>query len=278
MSKIKKAKTEALTSSDFETPPSPTPRILLFDIETAPHQAFVWGHWEQNVLSYIDKGYMLSFAYKWLDERKTECKALPHYEDYEGGRSTEKDLLWDLWKLFDEADIVVAHNGKSFDVKVANQRFLVNGLPVPSFFRVVDTKLVARKFARFSSNKLDHLGEDLEVGRKLKHQGFEMWLGCMSGKTPEDMKHWRTMIRYNKQDVKLLEQVYLKLRPWMEDHPNLNVLLGRDTGCSHCGLPASAMVKRGFRWTNMSRAQRYQCRCGGYTQGKYQKVSTQRSG
>lgn len=267
-------KIENLTSADFESRIR-QPKILLFDIETAPHEGYTWGHWEQNVLAYTHKGYMLSFAYKWLGERKTYVRSLPDYKGYKGGKSTEKKLLEDLWDLFNEADILIGHNAKSFDVKVANQRFIVNDMPVPSFYRVIDTKIMARSFARFSSNKLDHLGEELEVGRKLKHQGFDLWLGCMAG----DPAAWRVMTRYNKQDVVLLEEVFLKLRPWIENFPNINVIMNRENGCSKCGAPADKLHKRGYRWTNMSRATRYHCQvCGGYTQGKYVKISTQRSG
>ncbi len=267
-------KIENWTSSDFEVTVR-EPRILFIDIETFAHLAWVWGYFDQNVIAYKERGYMLCFGYKWLGEKKTTVKSLRHYKGYKGGDSTERQLLEDLWELLDEADIVIAHNGRAFDVRMINYRFIKHRMLSPSYYRVIDTKLEAKKVARFPSNKLDELGDDMEIGRKLPHQGFSLWLGCDAG----DDKSWSIMERYNKQDINLLEKWYLELRPWIEQHPNLNVVMNRDTGCSKCGAPRSSMRKRGVRWTNMSVAQRYQCNhCGGYTQGKYVKVSTERSG
>lgn len=270
MSKLHKVKAEALTSSDYEIK---SPRIVSFDIECYPHIAAVWGHWQQNVIWYEKKGYLLSIAWKWLGEKKTHIISLPQYEGYTDSDSTERQMLEDLWNVLDEADIVIAHNGQSFDVKMVNQRFIKHKMRPPSYYRIVDTKVEAKRISRSSSNSLDHLCEEYELGRKLKHQGSDLWKQCGRGES----KAWKVMEKYNKNDVVMLEKLYLELRPWMDSHPNLNVLMRRDTGCSKCG--STHLTKRGVRWTNMSVAQRYQCKdCGGYTQGKYTKTSTQRSG
>jgi DNA-directed RNA polymerase subunit RPC12/RpoP len=42
------------------------------------------------------------------------------------------------------------------------------------------------------------------------------------------------MLNYNKHDVIGLEQLYLKLRPYIKNHPNLGVLLDEDV-CPNCG-------------------------------------------
>jgi hypothetical protein len=45
-------------------------RILLFDIETMANLGWVWGKWEQDVIAFKERWYMLSFAYKWFGEKK----------------------------------------------------------------------------------------------------------------------------------------------------------------------------------------------------------------
>lgn len=47
-----------------------TGKVLLIDIENAPHVAYVWGAWKNNVgqKQWVRKGYMMSFAWKWLGE------------------------------------------------------------------------------------------------------------------------------------------------------------------------------------------------------------------
>ena len=260
---LKKVKIEQLSSSDFEMY---EPKILIVDIETAPHLGYVWGFYDQNVLGYKERGYLLSIGYKWLGDKKVQVKSLRHYKGYKGGNSTARQLTKDLWDLFNEADVIVAHNGKSFDVKMAKQWFVQYRLGPPSFFHVVDTKIEAKKIGRFPSNKLDQLGDQLGLGRKMQHQGFELWLGCMAGND----KDWSTMERYNRRDVELEEELYLELRPYMDSHPNIALLKGLDHACTKCG--SADLQKRGVRRTQISVAQRWQCKtCGGYSHSKYVK-------
>src|SRR6185369_15639239 len=125
-------------------------------------------------------------------------KALPDYTGYKPRSYDDKKLVLDLWKLLDEADIVVAHNGRSFDVKVCKGRFIYHGLQPPSPFKQVDTKELAKKVARFNSNKLDDLSSLLFNQKKIKTD-FDLWEGCING----DPKAWADMVRYNEKDVVL---------------------------------------------------------------------------
>ncbi len=236
------------------------PKVLIFDIETAPNLGFAWAKWEQNIIENVKDWYLLSFAYKWLGEKEVHAYALPYFKDfYKKNPEDDERLVEKLWELMDEADIVIAHNGNAFDIKKANARFLVHGLPPPKPFKTIDTKLVAKQSFKFDSNALDELGRYLGIGRKLPHTGFHLWKGCMTG----DKKSWDLMVKYNKQDIVLLEEVYLKLRPWMKSFPIARV----DNGiCRHC--ESSYLQKRGFSYTKMYKIQRLQCYgCGAWSTG-----------
>lgn len=237
-------------------------KILLYDIETMSNLAYVWGKYEQNVISYEKEWYMLSFAYKWLGEKQTHVLSLPDFKGYTKNKTNDKALVAELWKLFDEADIVIAHNGNSFDQKKANAKFVEHGMKPPSPYKQIDTKLVARRYFNFNSNKLDDLARLFGFGRKLDTGGFDTWLGCASG----DMKAWRKMCFYNKHDVVLLEKIYLKMRGWMTNHPHVGVLSDDKEVCPNCN--AKALQKRGFGIRgNLTKVQRFQCTaCGGWTQ------------
>ena len=50
-----------------------------------------------------------------------------------------------IFATLDEADIVVAHNAKKFDNRVAAARFMYHGFLPPSPFKTVDTPLAARR-------------------------------------------------------------------------------------------------------------------------------------
>jgi hypothetical protein len=129
---------------------------------------------------------------------------------------------------------------------------------------MIDTLKEAKAHFAFTSNKLDSLGELLGCGRKVEHEGFELWRKCMNG----DLKAWKNMCKYNEQDVILLEKVYLKLRPFMKNHPNVNL----DGKVSKCKCPAcgsSNLIKRGYAYTNASKFARLRCKdCGKWSREK----------
>lgn len=230
------------------------PKILLFDIETAPNLGYVWGKWEQNVIDFKKSWYILSFAYKWLDEKKIHVRSLPDYSGYSSRREDDKRLVVDLWKLLDAADIVVGHNSSRFDERKSNARFIAHGLRPPSPYKSVDTLRIARRHFQFDSNRLDDLGKYLGVGRKLPHTGKHLWLNCMNGQK----KAWKTMRKYNAQDVALLERVYLKLRPWSTTHPNLGLYSRKLSNCPVC---QSERVKlNGKRSLRTGYRQQFRCR------------------
>jgi hypothetical protein len=237
-------------------------KILLFDIETAPNLGYTWGKYEQNIVEFQRNWYLLCFAYKWLDEKQTHVVALPDFKLFKRDKENDKHVTKALWDLFNEADIIIAHNGNSFDIKKCNTQFLMHGLVPPSPSKYIDTKLVAKRYFKFDSNKLDDLGEYLGVGRKVNTGGFELWKGCMRG----DVNAWRKMRQYNKQDVVLLEKIYLKMRGWIDTHPHVRVFLDARGKCAPCG--SSKIIKRGFGISGKAkRVQRLQCQdCGAWTQ------------
>lgn len=235
-------------------------RILLYDIETAPNLVHTWGTYEQTALEVIRPWYLLCFAYKWLDEGTTDVVALPDFEkEYKKDPENDYQLVKYLHDLFNEADVVIAHNGNAFDQKKVHARFLIHGFDPPTYYRQIDTLKEARKHFRFDSNRLNDLGIQLGLGEKVDTGGYSLWQGCMAG----DQKSWAKMKKYNKQDVVLLEKVYKTLLPWIDNHPNVSMLCGRTDGCPKCG--AKHFQKRGVRYNKTTAYQSYQCQsCRGY--------------
>ena len=238
-------------------------KVLIYDIETSPNLAYVWGKWQQDVIQYQEEWYMLCFAYKWLGNKKTHVVALPDFKLYKRDPTNDYDVVKKLHELYSEADVVVAHNGDSFDQKKSQARMLYHGMHPPESYQQIDTKKVAKRYFNFNSNKLDDLGNTLGVGHKLQTGGFSTWLGCMNG----DKKAWDKMKKYNKQDVILLENVYLKLRPWITNHPAYNVLNSRPEACPKCG--GTKIHSRGISATRTNSYRRFQCQdCGGWLKSR----------
>lgn len=235
-------------------------RILLYDLEVTPMLAWVYGMYQTNVIEVEQYPYILCFSYRWLDEKKIHSHSLVDYPArYKKDDTDDYDVVKELHSLLDEADIVVAHNANGFDNKVANARFLAHNLSPPSPYKTVDTLSVARSRAKFSSNKLDLLGQQLHLGRKTKETHGSLWRACIDG----DSKAWAKMVKYCEQDVKLLVSLYERLLPYINNHPNIAVISGREDACPRCG--GRRIHSRGTRSTNAKTYRRFQCYdCGAW--------------
>lgn len=235
-------------------------RIVFLDVETAPSLGFCWGKYDQTIIDFDRDWYMLSFAYKIAGQNKVHVKGLIDYSGYLKDPENDGKLIADLWTVFDNADIIVGHNGDDFDIKKSNTRFILHKLAPPSPYKTIDTVKIARKIFRFDSNKLDDLGHYLGIGRKLPTTGFHLWRGCMLG----DKKAWAQMKQYNAHDVELLEQIYYLMQAWAPGHPNVNQ--GQMEACPRCS--SKDIQKRGFSYTALRQKQRYVCKtCNGWFEG-----------
>ncbi len=243
-------------------------RILYIDIETAPNVAYVWGHYEQNVIDYVREWYILCAAWQWEGEVDEEGEPVVHTvaqpdfaRDYKRNRADDRRVVQKLHELLDEADVVIAHNGDAFDIKKMTARFLIHGMGPVSKFASIDTVKVARKHFKLNANNLDRIGKTLKLGRKVKHEGFELWEGCMAG----DPESWATMLTYNRQDIVLLRNIYLAMRPYISNHPNVAEY---PDGCTRCGATKAEAhwTKRGPVRTKVSTFQQWVCKaCGGFS-------------
>lgn len=233
-------------------------KILIIDLETSPNMAFVWGFYKQNISANMtmEHGQILSAACKWLDDDEVF-----YWDTRDGG---EVAVVRNVVDMLDQADIVVAHNGNAFDLKWINYAAIKHQIGLPSPYKKIDTLLVARSQFRFPRNTLALLAEILGVSMKSGHKkfpGFSLWEECLKG----NEEAWEEMKAYNIQDIISLEEVYVKLRPWMPNHPNLGVLSeSTDHVCPKCG--SHHLQRRGFYTTNTGKYQRYQCNdCGGWS-------------
>jgi len=229
-------------------------KILLLDIETAPHKVYTWGLWKQNVaINQIEEaGYTLCWAAKWVGQKEMMFQSI--FSD------RKEKMLRAIHKLISEADAVIHYNGNRFDIPTLNQEFLKEGMSPSKSPINIDLLLTARRRFRLPSNKLSYIAEYLELGEKVKHKGMQLWRDCMAG----DASAWKIMERYNKQDVRLLEDVYKKLLPWIPNHPNHALFSNKAVPvCPNCG--SHNLQRRGFYHTKTLSYQRYQCQsCGAW--------------
>ena len=241
-----------------------SPRILIFDLETAPMSAYVWGRWNQNISldATISEWFVLCWSAKWLYSDYMMSDKLTSEEVL---NEDDSRIMKSLWTLVDEADIIIAHNAKRADVKWMNSRFIINGLNPPKPYYIIDTLEVAKKEFKFSSNKLDALAGYFGIEHKLD-TNFDLWKRCLKG----DAEALNYMCEYNKVDVEILEKVYIKLRPWIKNHPNLgNILESRDNRCSLCSSKDIKIIPDKYYYTLVGKYPIYRCsKCGGISRGR----------
>jgi hypothetical protein len=243
------------------------PKVLIFDIETAPIIAHVWDLFDQNVsLNQIVKDWhVLSWSAKWFKNEAGEVFG-PHdrvmYNDQRDKKdiSDDKELLQGIWKLIDEADIVVTQNGKRFDVPRLNARFIHNGMQPPSSYKHIDTCQIAKRHFDFTSNKLEYMTDKLcKKYKKLKHKkfpGHELWTQCLKG----NREAWNEMKKYNMYDVLSLEELYNVLKAW-DNSINFNIYSDSLETVCKCG--SKDFKRNGHSYTSVGKYRRYKCKkCG----------------
>lgn len=240
------------------------PKIATVDIETLPLQVYNWSLFQEpRALDRVVQDWAIfSAAAKWygkpkIDYRDTREQSSPH-DDYHL-------LLW-LRNILHEADIVVGQNVHKFDLRKIRARMVKQGIPPFSEPAVIDTMLMAKEVGAFTSNKLEYLGTltDERKSKHLKYPGFALWLGILNN----EKAAWEEAKKYNKQDVKSTEKLYLALRPWVRRHPNFAQYYDDDVmRCPRCGsdaLSADGIVHRG-----VSTYQVYRCMsCLGFSRSR----------
>ena len=237
-----KVNQDRLTHREFlETPQLHNAKILLFDLETAPLQTYMWSKWQKGVNddAIISDWFILTWSGKWLFEDKIishRCTA------EEAKEQNDKRIVQELWQAFDEADIIIAHNLKKFDEKKSNTRFLFYQLPPPSPYLTIDTLLHARKRFAITSNRLDYIAKWIGIEGKMETPKG-LWWQAMKG----DNDALEQMRLYCDQDVKVLEDVYLYLRPYIKPHPNLGLFIEEDRQCCpSCGHDELEMLNKDY--------------------------------
>lgn len=229
-------------------------KVLVFDTETAPITGYIWGMYDQNLgLNQIKTDWhFLAWGAKWLDSSKTMYMDNSKVKDI----TNDKALVEGLWKLLDEADVVIAHNGDKFDIKKFNARAVIHGLPPPRPFKSTDTLKETRKVFSHTSNTLEYLTSIFNKKyKKLKHKeypGFELWKEVLGGS-----KHaWQVMKKYCIHDVLSTDEYYKGILGWIKTQ---NMAVYYDDNITRCICGSSNVTKKGFVYIRDGKYQGYKC-------------------
>jgi DNA polymerase elongation subunit (family B) len=237
------------------------PRILAFDIETAPMEAYIFACKTEYVpYTNIKRDwFIMSIAAKFVDEDKI------YYWDVSRQRNKLDDskIVARFLELAEKADFITGHNIKRFDTKKINTRHIKTNSAPPPMPKQIDTLSIARKYFSFTSNSLDYIAQYLGCTPKMKdrkYNGMRLWIECLAN----NREAWDEMELYNKQDVLTQIEVFEKLKVY---DASLNFQAFHQKPTCICG--SVDFRQDGIAYTNHGQFQRYRCySCGKRVQGK----------
>jgi DNA polymerase elongation subunit (family B) len=247
------------------------PKIIVFDLEIIPNLPMALKYW-CKLSSFPGKTLKASVTticcagWKVLGGSKTNCiNAWDWPKRWKKNVNDDYMVCKELRKVLENADAVITQNGIRFDWKYFQTRLVYHNLPPLPKIKHIDTKAIASSNLYFIDNKLETLG--FIVGdKKMPHEGWDLWVDT-HGRCPKAMKK---MERYCKQDVKLLEKIYEKLKPLAKYVPNHDLYVPMDKRvdgkivCPTCG--SNNTFFNGWHYTSVSTYRRVRCKdCNAYS-------------
>lgn len=257
--KIVRAKSKVIVESVKKR----LPKILIFDVESSPSVSYTFGRFKYNIMwdQVEQEPMLLTWSAKWLYSADVMSDKVTPEEVL---MVDDKRIVTSLHKLMGEADIVVAHYGDRFDIPMLNTRAILNGLPPFNTVTSIDTKKVASATFKFPSNKLDALAKYFGLEGKIKTE-FQLWIDCLKG-SESAIEEMRV---YNVQDTVALEEVYLKLRPYIKAHPNVSLYNDiNEKQCCNCGSTNIEEIEDKLYYTSTGAYRMYRCKCGAISRGR----------
>ncbi|MGB5794439.1 MAG: ribonuclease H-like domain-containing protein [Mycolicibacter algericus] len=252
-------------------------RILTFDIETQRAQVEVFNLWPKYIP--IDRvlkpARVLCFSARWRGEDKDIFYAA--WDDDDDG-AYEK-MLRAIWKLLDQADVVVTWNGDRFDLQWIEEECGRLGMGRPGPYKSVDLlKVAKRRFkAGLMSLKLEWSARQWLRDGKVDHRGTDLWHDIRHGTRAEKRAACALMREYCEHDTQLTEQIFERYLPWVS--VNLALFNPPDDELLHCTKCNSTNLWRdGKRYyhTLAGLYQVWRCRdCGASSRGKRMKNTTE---
>lgn len=238
-----------------------TPKILIWDVEKSYMLLRGYDMFPKHgySLNAIEKDWiMLGAAWKWLGQVSVKSVSVSPKNP-----TNDYEVISILHTVLSEADVLIGHNSDAFDYKSFNARAIVHDFQPIGPKKTIDTLKLARKHFKFTSNKLAYISKLL--GGEGKDESPD-WPACIAG----DEEALRYMRQYNRRDVLETEEVYLKLRGFHDNHPNVAPVLRDVTGetvhlCPKCASPN--IISRGDRYGSKGKrlGRKYSCTdCGGW--------------
>lgn len=246
------------------------PRILTFDLERLPGRFSrdIWEGRDLQRLSYLHPDHWtelpstLCASWKWHGDKRVHFAAAWENPD------DPHHVARVMWEQVDLADIVVTYNGRRADLKWLRQDWAVADVPQPTPYRDVDLFLVARREFAFESKSLAHLCQRLGLPGKQGRYNADEARAAAAGDGPDR----RRLVRYSKQDSRITEAVFDRLRRYVR---GINMGLYREDEarcCTACG--GENLTHAGSATTAVTKYPAWRCDdCGAVMRGRHRSAA-----
>lgn len=194
-----------------------------------------------------------------------------------GSDDIESHCAWDdpvamvkrSHEIYSQADYLIHYNGCSFDNKVFGTAWAEQGLGPAAPWRDIDLIKTVRKNFQLPFKSLAYVVEWLGLDHKTDPGGMDTWREILRPTSAEAQREaQQRMVAYCENDVRITEQAFEKLRPWVA---GMNFPLSGswddEPACTRCG--SVNIHARGWAYTTAAKYRRYQCQdCKGWMRAK----------
>lgn len=246
-----------------------SPKTLGIDLEVTGALGWTYDIFKGRMHEIEFDPIIFCFSWGWYDRTKplNKRRGKVHHERIDitfndivlnGGimaRNAEEELIRKAWKLFDEADEVMAFNGDRFDDKVLVGAFIRYRLGMPSPYVTIDPFKMS-KVGKFVSHSLNNLCRSLGIPGKAEITHSSLWRDFIAG----DRKAKKLMKVYNDLDVVRMFDVFEIIFPYSKLRMKTNLSASRNGAfcCPYCG--GSDLQARGTVTTGTGTYQQYWCK------------------
>lgn len=183
-----------------------------------------------------DMGELLIFGFTMIDPAHPKKKHPVHTYNIVDTPEFKKDMVDDSGllkkavKIIEKADLLVGHYIKKHDIPFINSRLLLHGMPPLPRLPIVDTWAIAKYNLKFQSNRQANIADFLGTTPK-KWVSKKDWRLTRAG----HKKKIKELSSRCESDVKGARDMYLRLRPFMTNHPHLHRLADHQAkACPAC--------------------------------------------
>lgn len=137
----------------------------------------------------------------------------------EGKRYNDRHLFKELRDHLEEFDVLVAHNGIRFDLPFLQSKALKYKMkPLNPGIKFIDPVLLARKYLRLNSNRLDTVARHIGAKHQKTPLDMEIWFKAIGD---GDKSCMNKIVTHCVADVEVLLEVMEAVRPFVKQIDSL---------------------------------------------------------